>query len=84
MVCSMQASFLARYRKAVAQEQHQAAHLRDICLCTLQRADHGTVFVVIQVIGNVDESPEQLMVHDVSVPEEHFPNRHYWCLSFVH
>src|ERR1035437_1743859 len=81
----MYASLLTRHHEAVTQEEHQAAHLRDVRLCALKRTDHGAVFVVAQVIGNnIAEPSEQLMVHGVSVPEEHLPYRRYRCLWFDH
>ena len=83
MVCSMQASLLTRHHKAVTQEEHQTAHLREVRLCALKRTDYGAILLAAQVIRNFTEPPKQLMVQGVSVPEEHLPYRRYRCLWFV-
>jgi hypothetical protein len=58
----MESPILAWHREAVTQEEHQAAHLRDVRLRPLKRTDHGAVFVAAHVVGNVAEPFEQLVV----------------------
>ena len=80
----MRTSFLAPHREAVTADEHETPHLRNVRLCSIKRTDHGAVLIAAQVVGNITEPLEQLMVHGVSVPEEHLPDRNDGCLWFVH
>ena len=80
----MRASTLTRHHEAVTQKKHEAAHFRDVRLSASSSPIPARSLMMAQVVGNLAEPLEQLMVHDVSIPEEHLPDRRHRCLWFVH